>query len=100
MSPIDGTVRKINNNGKINEPGSTGEGTATFIIIESDGGLNIMLAHLTDLKVKVGDKVKQGQPVALVGNNGQSWQPHVHIGAWKGNEPLQIRFNQEKIKNL
>ena len=34
-----------------------------------------------------------GQVVAKVGNNGYSRHPHIHIGAWKGNEPLQIRFD-------
>src|SRR5207253_5277058 len=31
------------------------------------------------LRVKVGDRVKRGQVVALLGNSGNSTEPHVHF---------------------
>jgi hypothetical protein len=99
LSPIDGTIKEININKKINQPGIIGEGAASYLIIRRDDGLQIMLAHAMEIKVSKGDKVKKGQPIALVGNNGQSWHPHIHVGAWRDDSPLQIRFNQEKIKN-
>lgn len=98
LAPIDGTITKININSITNEPGITGKGMATFLIIKNEEGINILLAHLKDIKVKLGDKVKVGQIIAKVGNNGQSWHPHIHIGAFKGNTPLQLRFDQTKIK--
>ena len=34
-----------------------------------------------------------GQVVARVGNNGYGRSPHIHIGAWKGENPYQIRWD-------
>tara|TARA_R100000656_G_C3957715_1_gene129462 strand:+ start:4301 stop:4534 length:234 start_codon:yes stop_codon:yes gene_type:complete len=70
---------------------------ASFVILKLDDGLFVLLAHLQQLKVAEGDSVQAGQVVGLVGNNGQSWHPHIHIGAWKNEKPLQIRFDQEAM---
>jgi murein DD-endopeptidase MepM/ murein hydrolase activator NlpD len=39
--------------------------------------------HLSQgtIQVKVGDRVKLGQPIARVGNSGNTSEPHVHIQA-------------------
>ena len=44
--------------------------------------LTVLFAHLKEksLKVKVGDKVKVGQLLALSNNTGRSTGPHLHIG--------------------
>ena len=34
-----------------------------------------------------------GRVVAKIGNNGMSYHPHVHIGAWKDDTAHQIRFD-------
>lgn len=48
--------------------------------IESDGRL-IILAHFQpgSLMVKTGESVEVGQPIARVGNSGNSMEPHLHI---------------------
>jgi hypothetical protein len=50
------------------------------IVIDHGNGEFSMLAHLKSgsLKVKVGDTVKAGQPIALVGQSGNSPIPHLH----------------------
>jgi len=40
----------------------------------------------------------EGQVIAQVGNNGRSHHPHIHVGAYKDTEPLQIRFDQHYIQ--
>lgn len=100
LAPIDGKVFKINENNVINKPGIMGKGMATWIAIKRDDGLMVILAHVDNIKVKVNDEVKTGQVIALVGNNGQSRHPHIHIGAWKEKIAFQIRFHQSKIKGL
>ena len=39
------------------------------------------MAHLMQgsVTVQVGDRVRRGQPLAAVGNNGHSSEPHLHL---------------------
>jgi murein DD-endopeptidase MepM/ murein hydrolase activator NlpD len=49
-----------------------------------------MYAHLQpgSLRVKVGDAVKRGQVLGLVGNTGNSTEPHLHFQLMDRNSPL------------
>lgn len=60
------------------------------INLDLGGGVYAMYAHLQpgSLRVKVGDKVKRGQVLALVGNTGNSTEPHLHFQLMNGNSPL------------
>lgn len=71
-----------------------------MIIFIKNDGIKICYAHVTDINVKVGDEVKAGDIVAKVSNNGTSRIPHIHIGAWYGKEPLQIRFDLKAMGKL
>ena len=53
----------------------------------------MVYAHLDSMRVHQGDHVAVGQVVALDGNNGTAKNPHVHVGAYRGKEPLQIRWD-------
>jgi len=100
LSPVNGEVVKINFNKIENQPGVLGKGVASFIILKKDDGLFVMLAHVRDIKVKIGDKVIRGKQIASVGNNGKSWHPHIHIGLWRNKKPLQVKFNQEDMRKF
>ena len=75
-----------------------GASPAGFIIVKRADDVHFMLAHVRSISVKEGSHIKQGQAVAQVGNNGYSRHPHIHIGAWKGEKPMQIRFDQTKMR--
>ena len=47
-------------------------------------------AHLQpgSQRVKVGDRVRRGQVIGLVGNSGNSTEPHLHFHISDGNSPL------------
>jgi murein DD-endopeptidase len=61
------------------------------INLDLGGGVFAMYAHLQpgSLRVKLGDRVKRGQVLALLGNTGNSSEPHLHFQLMNGNSPLQ-----------
>lgn len=60
------------------------------IVIDFGNGLYGFYAHLKrgSLRVKVGDKVKQGDKLALLGNTGNSSAPHLHFQMMDGRSVL------------
>lgn len=100
LAPISGEIVLVNENTKVNKPGFMGKGKATFVVIKREDGLHATVAHLQNLKVQVGDKVIAGEVIGLVGNNGQSWHPHIHLGIWRDDKPLQVRFDQTRMPRL
>ena len=58
--------------------------------LDLGGGVYAMYAHLQpgSIRVKVGDKVTPGQVIGLVGNTGNSTEPHLHFQLMNQNSPL------------
>jgi murein DD-endopeptidase MepM/ murein hydrolase activator NlpD len=68
---------------------------------ETEDGYKIMYAHLSEILVKKGDKIKQGDIVAKSGNTGLSTGPHLHYSLWKDGKLLDpmgyvdLKYTQE-----
>jgi len=92
-APFDGVVAEVRINRVTNKPGTLGTPPPGFIRFERADGAMVVYAHLDDIKVRLGDHVTVGQVVALDGNNGSARNPHVHVGAYQGKAPLQIRWD-------
>jgi hypothetical protein len=47
-------------------------------------------AHMQpgSVRVKVGERLKAGQPIGLLGNSGNTTGPHLHFGIYDGTNPL------------
>ena len=48
------------------------------LLIDHGHGLSSTFIHLSKILVKTGDKIKQGQDIALVGQTGRASGPHLH----------------------
>lgn len=70
LSVKDGYVESIN---------SSGSAYGKHFVINHGNGLKTLYAHCSTLYVSVGDKVSQGEVIALVGNTGRSTGPHLHF---------------------
>ena len=62
------------------------ESFGNFIIIDHKNGYETYYAHLSDIYVSDGEKVKSGQVIGAVGSTGNSTGPHLHFEIRKNNE--------------
>jgi murein DD-endopeptidase MepM/ murein hydrolase activator NlpD len=60
------------------------------VIVDIGGGPYAFYAHLQpgSLRVKIGDRVRSGQVLGLVGNSGNSTEPHLHFHLSDAPSPL------------
>lgn len=60
------------------------------VILDIGGGRYAFYAHLRpgSLRVRAGDRVRRGQVLGLVGNSGNSTEPHLHFHLADANSPL------------
>jgi len=63
-------------------------GYGNTIIIDHGFGYKTLYAHLSEILVGVGRKVKRGEVIGLVGNTGMSLAPHLHYEVRKQDEPI------------
>src|SRR5699024_8515554 len=70
------------------------------VVFRCQDGTRITYGHLTAISVTQNEIVRKGQIFAKCGNNGTSWNPHVHVGAWKDQQPLQIRIDLKALGKI
>ncbi|MFI8517876.1 M23 family metallopeptidase [Streptomyces sp. NPDC085481] len=69
-----GTIVKAGPNG-----GGDGPAYGNAIVVKHANGTYSQYAHLSKIKVAIGQKVSAGQQIALSGNTGNSSGPHLHF---------------------
>lgn len=55
-------------------------GLGKCVIIKHDGQLETVYGHMSEVKVRNGQKVVRGQVIGEVGSTGNSTGPHLHLG--------------------
>lgn len=68
------------------------ESFGVYVRLKAANDYEIMYAHLNKAAVKEGDRVKQGEVVALSGNTGRSTGPHLHYSLWRGGELINPSY--------
>jgi murein DD-endopeptidase MepM/ murein hydrolase activator NlpD len=67
-TPSDGSVVFIGTEG----------GYGKVLVIDHGYGVKTRFGHLSEIHVRLGDRVRRGEKVASVGNTGRSTGPHLH----------------------
>jgi hypothetical protein len=80
LAPSDERIVEVSD-GNADSPAGTNSDHSNHLLIDIGGGRYVSMAHLMQgsATVKGGDMVRSGQPVAAVGNNGNSSEPHLHL---------------------
>ncbi|BBE19219.1 peptidase, family M23 [Aquipluma nitroreducens] len=94
-----GTPIYATGDGVVKDVQSIGGGFGKFVIIDHGFGYETLYGHMSDFKVKKGDKVKRGSVIGLVGNSGTSTGPHVHYEVHKNGEPVNPQYYYFKDLN-
>ena len=107
-SPADGTVvvarGGMEDSDGVNFVTELEDAAGNVVVIELDSGHFVVLAHLRQgtLRVGEGDRVRAGDPLALVGNSGNTTMPHLHLqvqthpGLWdEGNRSVPFAFGPD-----
>ena len=88
LSPADGSVSRAKGGFDDVPPGKPNGDAAdgNIVIISHGNGESSVFNHLkqNSLKVKVGDKVKQGDVIGECGNSGMGGIPHIHYQFGRG----------------
>jgi urea transporter/murein DD-endopeptidase MepM/ murein hydrolase activator NlpD len=83
LAPCAGVVAAIKSDVADNPPGENNpaDNWGNHIVIYSDAGFYVMLAHLKhdSILVHAGQRVTSGVPIARCGNSGRSPVPHLHL---------------------
>ncbi|MBR6237171.1 MAG: peptidoglycan DD-metalloendopeptidase family protein [Firmicutes bacterium] len=58
---------------------ASSNGYGNYVMVDHGGGIVTLYAHSCKILCKVGDKVKRGDVLALVGSTGMSTGPHIHF---------------------
>lgn len=109
----DGVVSRVVKGVPDNKPGesppfpiSLSNGAGNIVILHIGNGIYVLYAHLipgSNDHLKVGDYVKKGEIIGLLGNTGQSGAPHLHFQVMDGNSIAQaegVPFVFEEFENL
>lgn len=66
-------------------------GYGKAVVVDHGMGIVTFYAHMSEILVKAGDKVKRGQHIGALGNTGRSTGPHLHYEIRANDVPVNPR---------
>jgi hypothetical protein len=99
-SPCQGSIHEVRDSQPDNPPGhpDTGHSEGNYIVLRC-AEANIYMAHLKRGSIKVAPEeiVTAGQPLAEIGNSGNTLEPHLHISATRNDIEIGLQFNGRSL---
>lgn len=95
----DGIVIKIMTNMSNMEQDSEGMGYGNYVMILHKNNLVTLYAHLQTVMVKMGETIKQGETIGIMGNTGRSFGAHLHFELRKYKDTPQFKTAHD-VKNF
>ncbi|MGE6516505.1 M23 family metallopeptidase [Lysinibacillus sphaericus] len=95
-SPCTGEVLEVRNHlPDLTPPNADSENAEGNYVKLNCEDVNVYIAHLQkdSVVVEEGDVLQKGQQIGLVGNSGNTSEPHLHIHAVKDGVGVPMRFN-------
>ncbi|QBF84754.1 peptidase M23 [Shewanella maritima] len=91
VAPGDGVVTMVKNHAFAGK----------YVVIEHDNKVRTRYLHLSQFRVRKGQRVKRGQVIALTGNTGASTGPHLHYEFHVNGRPIDpMKANIAEAKVL
>jgi murein DD-endopeptidase MepM/ murein hydrolase activator NlpD len=82
LATADGVVVKAEYNG----------GYGKHVRVDHGYNYETLYAHLSEVDVRIGDRVKRGDVVGVLGNTGRSSGPHLHYGIYRNGQAVNPRY--------
>lgn len=83
LAPVGGTIANVIDGVEDNSPGQMNprQLTGNTVVIQVSENEYLLLAHLKNgsIEVREGDAISVGETIGLVGNSGNSSEPHLHM---------------------
>jgi len=90
VATASGTIRKAQRNG----------GYGLFVEIQHEKGYKTRYGHMSEIKVKVGQNVEEGEVIGLVGSTGKAVGPHLHYEIIHNDKPVDpLKFIKKYSQN-
>jgi len=91
FTAAQGTEVYVTGDGVVEEIEQKKWGYGNCIVVNHGYGYKTRYAHLSKFKVKVGQKLKRGELIGLIGSTGKSTGPHLHY---------EVEVNGEKVNPI
>ena len=72
-------IIEANSGAGLEDGGDPGCSDGRYVILASGSGLTTLYAHLEVITGEIGETVRQGEPLGIVGNTGYSTGTHLHF---------------------
>lgn len=107
LAAREGVVVSVKDNSNRGGPSRKFEDDANLIVVQHKDGTMAHYCHLQgkSAKVKVGEKVRPGDMLALSGNTGFTSGPHLHFAVFKakngfGRETIPVKFRTAEASGI